>query len=155
MAALWLAFITMLVFGLETAFRSLRRVRFSSRNRWYISTVIAVIITVIFAIWAATNVILLEGGCLTNQIWWIERYAKLTVVLAPILLALYPASAMIISVQLVKTVKVDRADRVAATRLVYYLVFNTWLIVCTSRRQSQNSYLCNRRRSLLLITSKS
>ncbi len=97
----------------------------------------------------------LEGGCLTNQIWCIERYAKLAVVLAPILLALYPAGAVIISVQLVKAVKVDRAERVAATRMVYYLVFNTWLTVCTSRRQSQNSYLCDHRRLLLPITSKS
>lgn len=85
----------MLVFGLETAFRSLRRVRFSSRNRWHISTVIVVIATVIFAVWGATNVISTEGECLTNQIWWTARYAKLAVVLAPILLVLYPVSAVI------------------------------------------------------------
>lgn len=57
--------------------------------------VIVVIATVIFAVWGATNVISTEGECLTNQIWWTARYAKLAVVLAPILLALYSVSAVI------------------------------------------------------------
>ena len=119
----------MLIFGLETTFRSLRRVRFPSRNRWHIPTAIVVIALTIFSAWAATNVFPTRGKCLTGLIWWTARYAKLAVVLAVGLLVMYPASALIITVQLVKTVKVEKAERIAATRVVYYLVVNTWLIV--------------------------
>lgn len=94
MAALWLAFLTMLIFGLETTFRSLRRVRFSNRNRWHIPSAIAVIATMILAAWAVTNAFPTEGKCLTSLIWWTARYAKLAVVLASGLLFLYPASAV-------------------------------------------------------------
>ena len=127
--ALWLPFATMLVFGLEATFRSLRRVRFPSRNRWHIPTAIVVIALMIFSTWAATNVFPTRGKCLTGLIWWTARYAKLAAVLAVGLLVVYPASALIITVQLVKTVEVEKAERIAATRVVYYLVVNTWLIV--------------------------
>lgn len=130
----------MLVFGLETAFRSLRRVRFPSRNRWHIPTAIAMIATMTFAAWATANVFPTRGKCLTGLIWWTARYAKLAVVLALGLLALYPASAVIITVQLVKTVTVDKAERIAATRVVYYLAVNTWLIVCMDPRWRLTSY---------------
>ncbi|KAL8829746.1 MAG: hypothetical protein Q9191_001839 [Dirinaria sp. TL-2023a] len=85
----------------------------------------------IIAAWAATNVFPTRGKCLTGLIWWTARYAKLAVVLSSGLLALYPASALIITIQLVKTVKVDKAERIAATRVVYYLIVNTWLVILT------------------------
>ena len=95
----------------------------------------------IIAAWAATNVFPTRGKCLTGLIWWTARYAKLAVVLSSGLLALYPASAIIITVQLVKTVKVDKAERIAATRVVYYLIVNTWLIVSLSQmRHGANAY---------------
>ena len=119
----------MLVFGLETTFRSLRRVRFPSRNRWHIPTALAVIAVMIFFAWTATNIFPTRGKCLTGLIWWTARYAKLATVLSSGLLVLYPASAVVITIQLVKTVKVDKAERIAATRVVYYLIVNTWLIV--------------------------
>ena len=123
----------MFVFGLETAFRSLRRIRFPSRNRWHIPTALAIIAIMIFASWAATNIFPTRGKCLTGLIWWTARYAKLAVVLASGLLAFYPVSAVVITIQLVKTVKVDKAERIAATRVVYYLVANTWLIVSLNK----------------------
>ena len=119
----------MLVFGLETTFQSLRRSRFPSRNRWQTPSALVIIAMMVFAAWAATNVFPTKGKCLTGLVWWTARYAKLAVVLASGLLALYPVSAVIITIQLVRTIKVDKAERIAATRVVYYLVVNTWLIV--------------------------
>lgn len=138
--AIWLSFSTMLIFGFETTFRSLRRARFPSRNRWQLPAVVVVISAMIFSGWAATNVFPTKGKCLTGLVWWTARYAKLAVVLASGLLAAYPASATIITVQLVKTVKVDKAERIAATRVVYYLIVNTWLIVCCHLLNFPNHY---------------
>lgn len=132
MVALWLVFFTKMVFGLETSFRSTRRVRFSSRPPWHITSAIAVIATMVFAAWAATNAFPTKSRCLSSLIEWTAPYAKLAVVLASGLLFLYPASAVIISIQLVKTVKIDKLERIAATRMVYYLVLNTCLVVCTN-----------------------
>lgn len=130
----------MLVFGIETTFRSLRRVRFPSRNKWHLPTAMAIVALMVFFSWAATNVFPTRGKCLTGLIWWTARYAKLAVVLASGLLALYPISAIIITVQLVKTVKVDKAERIAATRVVYYLVVNTWLIVSLTNSLSDIAF---------------
>ena len=120
---------TMLVFGLETTFRSLRRERFPSRNRWHIPTALAVIVAITLFLWAASNVFPTRGACVTGLIWWTARYFKLAIVLCSGLLFLYITSAIIITNQLVKTVQIDRAERIAATRVVYYLVVNTWIIV--------------------------
>ncbi len=94
----------------------------------------------IFAAWAATNVFPTGGKCFTSLIWWTACYGKLATVIASSLLALYPASAVTISVQLLKTVNIDKTERIAATRMVYYLVINIWLIVCTCQRRIRPSY---------------
>lgn len=80
----------------------------------------------IFAALAATIVFATLGKCPSSLVSRRARYAKLAVVLASGLLDLYLASAVIISVRFVKTVKVDEVERIAATRVVYYLVVNTW-----------------------------
>ncbi|KAL8789546.1 MAG: hypothetical protein Q9195_006773 [Heterodermia aff. obscurata] len=127
--AIWFAPITMVVFGVETTFRSLRRNKFASRNRWHIPTALAVIIGLSIFLWAASNVFPTRGACVTGLIWWTARYFKFAIVICSGLLFLFTTSAIIITVQLVKTVKVDRAERIAATRVVYYLVVNTWIIL--------------------------
>ena len=119
----------MVVFGVETTFRSLRRNRFPSRNRWHIPTALGIIIALSIFLWAASNVFPTRGACVTGLIWWTARYFKLAIVVCSGLLFLFTTSAIIITVQLIKTVKVDRAERIAATRVVYYLVVNTWIIV--------------------------
>ena len=144
----------MLVFGLETTFRSLRRVRFPTRNRWHIPTAIMLVAAMIFFAWAATNVFPTRGKCLTGLVWWTARYAKLAVVLSSGLLTLYPASAVIITLQLVKTVKVEKAERIAATRVVYYLVVNIWLIVWFQNWWYRTSELIIDRHSSFPIISR-
>ena len=119
----------MLVFGLETTFRSLRRNRFPTRNKWHIPTALAIIVALTVFMWAATNVFPTRGACLTGLIWWTARYFKLAIVVCSGLLFLYTTSTVLLTVQLIKTVNVEKAERIAATRVVYYLVVNTWLIV--------------------------
>lgn len=69
--------------------------------------------------------------CCTKLVEWTVRYAKLATVLASNLLALCPARATIISVQLSEVVGLEEAERIPASRVAYYSIFNTWLIVCT------------------------
>ena len=118
-----------MVFGMETTFRALRRNKFPSRNRWHIPTALAVIVALTIFLWAASNVFPTRGACVTGLIWWTARYFKLAIVVSSGLLFLFITAAIIITVQLLKTVKMDRAERIAATRVVYYLVANTWIIV--------------------------
>ena len=123
----------MLVFGIETTFRSLRRNRFPSRNRWHIPTALAVIVALTIFLWAASNIFPTRGACVTGLIWWTARYFKLAIVICSGLVFFYILSATIITVQLIRTIKVDRAERIAATRVVYYLVANAWIIVSASQ----------------------
>ena len=129
-----------LVFGLETAFRSLRRDKFAIRNRWHLPCCIIAIVAFTFFSWAATNLFPTKGECLTGVIWWTARYNKLGVVLATGLIALYIVLAILIVVQLVKTMQVERDERIAATRVVYYLVVSTWIMVRFAGRLSLDIY---------------
>ena len=121
----------MLVFGAETTFRSLQRTKFSNRSRWHIPTILGSIVVLIILLWAVSNVFPTKGMCFTGLIWWTARYFKLAIVICSGMLFSFVTSAIIITVQLVKTIKIDRAERIAATRVVYYLVANTWIIVST------------------------
>ena len=60
--------------------------------------------------------------------------------LATGLIALYIVLAILIAVQLVKTMQVDRDERIAATRVVYYLVVSTWIMVRIAGRLSLDIY---------------
>lgn len=123
-----------MVFGMETTFRALRRNKFPSRNRWHFPTALAVIVALTIFLWAASNVFPTRGACVTGLIWWTARYFKLAIVVSSGLLFLFMTAAIIITVQLTKTVKMDRAERIAATRVVYYLVANTWIIVSSPKQ---------------------
>ena len=130
MIAIWITFFAQLVFGLETAFRSLRRLKFAVRSRWHLPCCIVAIITFTFFAWAATNLFPTNGKCLTGLIWWTARYYKLGIVIGVGLIVIFVALVVIISVQLVKSTDIERDERIAATRVVYYLVVNTWILVC-------------------------
>lgn len=119
----------MVVFGLETTFRSLQRARFHPRGKWNIPLCLAAVPILTLLTWTPSNFSPSKGECIASLIWWTAAYAKLGVVIATSLILTYALCALVITLQLLRRIKTDRDERIAATRVVYYLVPSVVLLV--------------------------
>lgn len=127
--AIWIVSYTTLVFGLETSLRSPQRKPFRPRSRWHIPTCIAgvailVIITRVTTVESPSN-----DQCLARLIWWTADYALIGVATASGLILLCLINSVVIGVQLRRSRTVDGTEKIAAKRLVFYLVNNTVILV--------------------------
>lgn len=122
----------MLVFGLETTFKSLSSPMFSSQVRWHLSIRIASIIALVIITWVPALVFPFRGQCLESLIWWTAPFAKAGVGIIFVLIFTFVTSASIITFQLLKTSRVDRDRRIEASRIVLYLLFSSLVLVSTT-----------------------
>ncbi|KAF1990120.1 hypothetical protein K402DRAFT_418198 [Aulographum hederae CBS 113979] len=110
------------VLGAETAIRALRKDRFLPRKRWTPLICLTIVTAALFATWVPTLFIKNKGKCLGDIISRAERYGAAAL---PILIFIMVGSIImmiIIAVQLSRTVKIEPKERVAASRMVYYLI---------------------------------
>ena len=119
----------MLVFGLETTFRSLQRTKFYSQGRWSILVCVIAIIILTVLTWILSSTSPTRGQCLASLIWFTAHYAQAGVTLCLALIVGYVTSASVITFQLMRTAKVDRDQRIQASRVVYYLIASTLVLV--------------------------
>ena len=86
--------------------------------------------------WIPSAVSPSESQCLSSMIWWTAHYAKAGFAIASALIVAYVVCASVIIIQLRKTAKMDRDQRIQASTLVYYLVVTTLIMVCTRRQNT-------------------
>ena len=79
--------------------------------------------------WVPSLLLPAQNHCLATLIWWTGHYAEIGLVLGSSLCFIYILSAAIITIQLVRTIEVDRDERIAATRTVYYLLIGVFILV--------------------------
>ena len=127
--AIWIVPYTSLVFGLETCFRSLQRNPFRPQGRWHVPICIAVIAVLVLLTWVATKASPAKGECLASLIGWTADYAVIGIATAGGIILVFIISTIVIGVQLRRNLKVDRAERIAASRLLFYLVTNIVILV--------------------------
>ncbi|TID19981.1 gb [Venturia nashicola] len=115
------------VFGLEMTIRSLRRTRFAPRPKYTTSvcTLIALIMSVFT--WLSTRLRMPRNKCFGDMIWRSVRSSPLGVVICSFLIPSFIMMAAIIALQLYRTVNVDPNERIAGTRMVYYLLLSAVL----------------------------
>ncbi|KAL8778205.1 MAG: hypothetical protein Q9213_007513 [Squamulea squamosa] len=99
--ALWIVPYTILAFGVETTVRSLQGKRFP----------------------CPTSL----GVCPTTLVWWTINYTDIGLAAGSGLLFCDVVCAIIITLQLMRTVDIDRNQRIAASRAVYYLIVSASL----------------------------
>ncbi len=144
----------MLVFGLETTFRSVQRARFQPRGKWNTPLCLAAVPFLTLLTWTPSNFAPSKGLCVASLIWWTAAYAKLGVVIATSLILTYSLCALVITLQLLRRIKTDRDERIAATRVVYYLVPSVILMVGYKYAGSSGYMLILARRLSYLTTSQ-
>lgn len=126
-----------LAFGIETSLRSFRFERFSARGKWNTMLCIAAITLFVLLTWIPTVAWPMFNRCFGSLIWFAMRYDLLTLVLLIILVSLLLLLAAIISVQLMRTSEVDPNERIAASRMCYYLLLTAAIYVSVAFKEIQ------------------
>lgn len=121
----------MLVFGLETTFRSLHKDRFRHPKRWNILLCVTAILVLTIMTWVPSKVSPTRRACLASLVWWATDCAKLGLGIASGLLLTFLVCAAVIIAQLVRTITMNRDQRIAATRTAYYLIISASIMALT------------------------
>jgi hypothetical protein len=128
-----------LAFGIETALRSFKQERFAPRGKWNTILCIAAVNLFLLATWIPTIVWPMFNRCFGSLIWFIMRYDLLTLVLLIVLISSLLLLAAVISIQLMRNADVDLNERIAASRMVYYLLVTAVIYVSTEVRSIKNT----------------
>lgn len=121
-AAIFLQGYVNLVFGAETAIRSLGTKRFSPRGKWTTKICLMVVALMFLLTWIPTIIWQTPNYCLGSLVWYPIRYGFVAIIILCIMLFSFLALAAVISIQLMRSVRVDPNERIAASRMCYYLV---------------------------------
>jgi NADH:ubiquinone oxidoreductase subunit 5 (subunit L)/multisubunit Na+/H+ antiporter MnhA subunit len=127
--AIWLVPVTIQVFAAETAIRALRNPSFSPRGKKNIPICLAAILVLIGITWAPSRVYPAEDSCVASLLFYIRSKGKAGVVTILCISVVIIISLVIIIVQLSRNVKVRKDERIAASRIVYYLVITAVILV--------------------------
>lgn len=118
-----------LVFGIETVLRSFKSERFAPRGKWNTIVCIAAVTFFLVLTWIPTIAWPMLNRCFGSLIWFPMRYDLLTLVLLVVLISLLLLLAAIISIQLMRNADVDPNERIAASRMCYYLLLTAVIYV--------------------------
>ncbi|KAF2840280.1 hypothetical protein M501DRAFT_931612 [Patellaria atrata CBS 101060] len=125
--ALYLPAFTLLIFGVETVVRSFKRERFGPRGKWNTKICLLLIALATLAIWVPTTVNKTRRFCFGSIVWFVIPYYTISIALIPFLLFSFLLLAGIIAVQLLRSMKVDPNERIAASWMIFY--FFTGVVV--------------------------
>ncbi|KAH0565670.1 hypothetical protein GP486_000926 [Trichoglossum hirsutum] len=120
--AIWLVPITIQVFAAETAIRALRNPSFPPRGRKSIPVCLAAMLILIVVTWAPSRIYPAPDQCIASLMFYIRSKGKAGVVTISCIVVVIIISLVIITVQLSRNVRISKDERIAASRIVYYLV---------------------------------
>lgn len=121
-----------LVFGVECALRSLRRSPFQARGKYDVTICCGVVVLMLIGTWLPSHLIPQPDTCFASLVWFVTRYGQLGLELLSVTAGLMTLSAIIIFVRLSTVSLIDEHQRIAASRMVYYLVLGIVSLVSYS-----------------------
>ncbi|KAF2203032.1 hypothetical protein GQ43DRAFT_447731 [Delitschia confertaspora ATCC 74209] len=111
-----------LIFGIEMAIRAFRAERFAPRGRWNAAVCIGAVSFLLFLTWLPTVIWPMFNRCFGGLIWFTMRYETISISILSVLIFLCLLLAVLISIQLMRTSNLDPNERIAASRMCYYLL---------------------------------
>lgn len=111
-----------LVFGVECALRSLRKLPFQARGKYDVTICCVVIVLMLIGTWIPSHINPQPDNCFASLIWFITRFGVECLILLSVAGGLMIMSAITIFVKLSTVNLIDQHQRIAASRMVYYLV---------------------------------
>lgn len=122
-----------LVFGMETAIRSFRSIPFQERGKYDVTICLLVVLIMLIVTWIPSNIWQEPNTCFASLVWFITRYGKLGFVLLSTVGGLMIVTALTIFIRLSTVNLIDEHQRIAASRMVYYLVLGIVSMVSDAR----------------------
>ncbi|CAG8959594.1 hypothetical protein HYFRA_00001496 [Hymenoscyphus fraxineus] len=120
--ALFLVPYIKLVFGVECAIRSLRARPFQARGKYDVTICCALVLVFTIGTWVYSYVVQENETCFASLMWFLTIYGEVGLIMLSIIAAIMLASALTIYFRLSNVDLVDEHQRIAASRMVYYLV---------------------------------
>jgi hypothetical protein len=111
-----------IVFGIECAIRSVRKGGFPARGKYDVSICLAVIVSMLLVTSIPTHIRPETDFCFASLAWFVTRYGVLGLSLLAACGGLAIISATIIFYRLTTLTTINHHQRIAASRMVYYLV---------------------------------
>ncbi|KAF2710688.1 hypothetical protein K504DRAFT_376599 [Pleomassaria siparia CBS 279.74] len=111
-----------LVFGIETAWRGLKRERFAPRGKWNSPACLVSILALLLATWMPTIAWPMFNRCLGDLVWFTMRYELISITVLSIMVFAFFLLTAMISIQLMRTPDMDHNERISASRMCYYLL---------------------------------
>jgi hypothetical protein len=121
-----------LVFGLECTFRSLQKMPFQARGKYDVTICGGVIIVMLIVTWIPSHIFKEPDVCFASLIWFITRYGKLGFIMLTTIAGVLIISVLTIFIRLSTVNMIDQHQRIAASRMVYYLVLGIVSLVSLS-----------------------
>ncbi|KAF2262916.1 hypothetical protein CC78DRAFT_295104 [Lojkania enalia] len=154
-----MGFITV-VFGVEMAMRAFKYERFAPRGKWNTTTCLAVVSFLVLLTWMPTIAWPMYNRCFGSLIWFPVRYELLAICILSVLVFFCFLLASLISIQLMRTANVDPNERIAASRMCYYLLISALVYILVlpveiqaHRRDFMNTLATSRVAEVALFTS--
>lgn len=111
-----------LVFGAETTFRAFRSDKFAARKALMVTIYLGICGTLMLFTWLPTAISKAPNRCAGNMILLPLEHSDLTLSLSSILILSFLTMSAFLGKQLVQIVKIGPGERIAASRMFYYLL---------------------------------
>ena len=118
-----------LVFGIECAVRSLRPRPFQARGKHNVKIYIVLVVVMLVVTWIPSNLTKEPDSCFASLMWFITRFGMDGLILLTMTASLMMINAIIIFFRLSTVKLIDEHQRIAASRMVYYLILGTISLV--------------------------
>lgn len=116
---------TQLVFGVEMAIRALRKQPFAPRRKFNVSVCLSIIGMLALANFLVADFDRSPDFCLSSLFWFVAHYSVVCFGLLVAIVTVTLICSVIIFVRLHRSIKIEVTARVAASRMVYYMVLAT------------------------------
>ncbi|KAJ0159912.1 hypothetical protein CTA2_8900 [Colletotrichum tanaceti] len=110
-----------LVFALEVAFRSLQKNPLPPRSKWNVTICLAIVGTFLLVTYLVTLFVRPPNFCFASLFWFVQRWKEGCFVLFTFISVALLASTLIIFFRLHNNATIENSERVAASRMVYFL----------------------------------
>ena len=127
-----------LVFGAEYTIRAFQSKVFGPRRRWTTRICLAVFGLLVLFTWLPSNIIQSPDRCFGDIVWRPIKYKNMALAILSFMIVAFMVMAVIIGMRLVRVVNIDPNERIAASRVFYYLI--AAIVVHVSKDSLRHSY---------------
>lgn len=110
-----------MVFGLEVTMRGLRKNAFHPRGRWDVTLCLSLVGMLLLVNFLVADFVRTGDFCFASLFWFVVKYTEGVFVVLVVITVVLIACVFTIFYKLSKTSRIEKAERLAASRMVYYL----------------------------------